>query len=176
MKKHSLLYILLIFLVIVNVFFLYNYLGNGNNRSKGPQPPGDFLVKELGFSASQLEEFRGINQKHHHRMRSISEDIRELKDALFNGLSDVTDNEFVIDSITTLIGKKEKEKDLETFNHFRHIQELCNEKQKEKFNDIVKDALRKGIREQRPPHERHDGHRPPPPLKNREGHRPQPKH
>jgi hypothetical protein len=41
-----------------------------------------------------------------------------------------------------------------TFYHFKKIQELCNEKQKVKFQGIIKDALHKSGRE---------GNRPPPP-------------
>jgi hypothetical protein len=34
-------------------------------------------------------------------------------------------------------------KDLEVFNHFRAIQKICNDLQKQKFKKIVMDALHK---------------------------------
>ncbi len=176
MKKNLPLYILLIFLIIVNGFFLYNYLGTGEkNAPNGQERPEDFLVQELGFDASQNEQFLALGEAHHQRMKGLSEDIRGLKDELFKGLSDVSLKNVNTDSIAGLIGEKEAAKDLEVYRHFNLVQELCNDEQKEKFSKIIKDALRRGARDQgpppgigpdgnRPPHpDGPDGDRPPPP-------------
>ncbi|OEK07594.1 hypothetical protein A8C32_17510 [Flavivirga aquatica] len=168
MQKNTLLYILLIFLIVVNGFFLYNYMGStSSEKGKRPPRPMDFIVKELQFDGSQLKEFRELNADHHQKMRHISHGIKRLKDALFNRLSDAVIDREVIDSITTLIGEKEIEKEKMTFYHFKSIQEICNEDQKEEFKKIINDALHKAGREQRgqrPPHpERPKGHRPPQP-------------
>ncbi len=175
MNKNLPLYILLVFLIIVNSFFLYNYLGNTNKEdSKGPKRPGEFLVKELGFNESQQKQFRELGKRHHQNMRGLSEEIRGFKDDLFKGLSDTSLKDANIDSISSLIGEKEKAKNLEVFRHFKQVQELCNDKQKEKFSEIIKDGLRKGARDQGPPRRgrsdenkprpnTHQGNRPPPP-------------
>ena len=176
MKKNNLLlYILLIFLIIVNAFFLYNYLGNGE-KEDAPEPkrPGNFLAKELGFDELQKEQFRALGKEHHQNMRGLSEGIRALKDDLFKGLSDASLKNVNIDSIAALIGEKEKAKDLEVFRHFRSVQELCNDKQKEKFSNIINDALRKGDGNQRPPSREGAGRQRPPHLGERDGNRPPP--
>ncbi|TGV02685.1 Spy/CpxP family protein refolding chaperone [Flavivirga rizhaonensis] len=169
MKKNVLLYVLLVFLIVVNGLFLFNYLGNSDDtenkdRSKGPI---SFIVKELDFNDEQMLQLEKINRKHHHRMMRIGDDIKQLKDALFNKLSDVSFNENSIDSITTLIGKRVKEQDIEAFYHFKDIQELCNDQQKEKFKSIINDALHKRGRKEQRPH-----------LRNGEGERrlPPPRH
>jgi hypothetical protein len=74
-------------------------------------------------------------------MRTISDDLKELKEGLFDNISNMSISETKIDSIATLIGNNEKEKDLEVFNHFRNIQSICNEKQKKYFDEIMRDAL-----------------------------------
>lgn len=167
MKKNLLLYVLLVFLIVVNGFFLFNYLGTSDkteNRNR-PKGPANFIVKELNFNDEQMLQFERVNRKHHHEMRRISDDIKQLKDALFNKISEVSINENAIDSITTLIGEKVKEKDIEAFYHFKSIQELCNDEQKEKFKRIINDALHKqGRKDNRPPLRNGDGeHRRPPP-------------
>ncbi len=165
MKKNIPLYILLFFLIIVNGFFLYNSLGNPNTKKEnGRKNSMSFVIQQLEFDDSQLQKMKNINKQHHHKMRQIGDDVKELKDALFNRLSDTSVNNATIDSITSLIGQKEKEKEIEAFYHFKKIQEICNDKQKEKFKNIINDALRKGgERDQRPPHfERRDGDEPPP--------------
>ncbi|WP_188466766.1 hypothetical protein [Bizionia arctica] len=165
MKKNTILYILLAFLIVFNGFFLFYFLGNTNDTvERGGGDPMSFVMKQLNFNALQLEEMEGVNKKHHQKMMRINDDLKELKDALFNNLSDVIIDNKTVDSIATLIGKKQKAKEIEAFSHFRSIQELCDDKQKQKFEEIIKDALRRGDSENRPPQGKGpDGHRPPPP-------------
>lgn len=177
MKKNLPLYILLIFLIVVNAFFLYNYLGKGETvqELKERQPPGIFLVKTLGFDDAQKEQFRKLTHEHRREMRGITDEIRVLKDVLFSGLSNATLDNFNTDSIAALIGEKEAAKDIEVLRHFKEVQELCNTEQKEKFSEIIQNALRHGGREEGPPRrgrpdgdrrtrdENRDGNRPPPP-------------
>ena len=146
MKKNLPLYILLIFLIIVNGFFLFNYLGRPNFEKDNPsKDPASFLTAQLGFSELQIKEIELINKKQHQNMMAINNDVRRLKDELFSKLSSETINDQVVDSITTLIGLKQKEMDKMAFYHFRSIQEVCNDTQKEKFKKIIKDALHRGV-------------------------------
>ncbi|MBC3847154.1 hypothetical protein H8K90_12230 [Winogradskyella echinorum] len=164
MKKNTFLYILLVFLIVVNGFFLINYIGkNNDSRPEESQREKDFIVRELGFNDTQLERFYVKSAGHHPTMMRLSNDIKELKDKLFNKLSDDEINESTIDSITALICDKETEKEKEIFYHFKMIRDIANDKQKEKFNSILMDALRRGDRGNRPrPPMRGEGHRPPP--------------
>ena len=164
MKKNIFLYILIGFLIIVNGFFLFNYMGKSNdNKPQDPQRNRDFIVKELGFNKTQLEQFREHSEDHHETMMQLSEEIRNLKDNLFDKLTDDSMNDATLDSISSLICEIEKQKDKEVFTHFKMIQDLCNDKQKEKFKIILKDALRQGDQGNRPPPRREgEGHRPPP--------------
>ena len=166
MKKNIILYVLLIFLIVVNGFFLLNYLKGGTDNKKiEPQRNRDFIVNELNFDEMQLEQFNAKSEDHHETMKLLSDEIKELKDDLFETLFNNKVNETTIDSLSSLICEKEKEKEKEIFYHFRAIQEIANDKQKEKFKLILKDALRRG----------EQGNRPPPPN-DRNGHRPLPKH
>lgn len=142
MKKNLLLYILLAFLILVNGFFLFHFF-KGPPHGK-PGRGGDlahFLAKELQFNESQMQQLRALNKGHHQEIQLLLGEIRTLKDALFNNLSEKEYSKSAIDSITSLIGEREKEKDLRTFYHFKAIQDMCDASQKEKFQHIVKDAL-----------------------------------
>ncbi len=135
-----------------------------DNRENRPQDLLSFIAKELNFDATQLEKMEAINNGHHQNMKRISDDLRGLKDDLFKELSNTDLQNETVDSLTTLIGNKQKERETEVFYHFRSIQDICNEKQSEKFEVIIKDALRKGDNNgpegQRPPPP--NGHGPPP--------------
>ncbi|SDR95503.1 hypothetical protein [Winogradskyella sediminis] len=164
MKKNAILYILLVFLIVVNGFFLYNYMGlSRNDRPKGQQRDKDFIVKELNFNAAQLEEFNEKNKGHHQTIKNLSDEVKVLKDYLFSMLSNDSINPKIIDSITSLVCEKETAKEKETFYHFKMIHNISNEKQKEKFKSILFDALRQGDNANRPlPPNMTEGHRPPP--------------
>lgn len=146
MKRGLPLYILLAFLIVVNGFFLYNYLVEGEKeaQTKERKPPAVFLIDQLSFDETQKEAFRALNHEHRQAMRNMSDEIRALKDELFLGLSEASLSDRNTDSIATLIGNLEKRKDLEVLHHFKEVQGLCNAEQKEKFSKIIKDALRRG--------------------------------
>ena len=152
MKKNLPLYIMLVFLIVVNGFFMYRCMGDTpNKKPRKQQKTSDFIIEELGFSYEQLEQFKVSNQDHNTVMRQLSEDIRDLKDELFNKLSNKSVDEKLIDSLTSLLGKKEKEKRTNVFYHFKEIQNICDSKQKEKFEKIIKEALHDGGKNNSPP-------------------------
>jgi len=162
MKKNTLLYILLFFLIAVNGFFLFNHLG-GPRGLKQTKDPMFFVFKQLDFNEEQLAEVKTLNVKHEKDLNKINDRLRQLKDQLFSNLHKNQLDARLIDSITALIGENEKERDKVVFYHFKSIQELCDEKQKEKFKAIIKDAIRQGSPNgQQPPHPREQSvHRPP---------------
>ena len=165
MKKNLLLYILLGFLIIVNGFFLFQQFKPSDQNSKHGHKPLDFIVKELQFDATQERAFEKLNTEHRRKLRSILDEQKISKDALFDKLFDETVSPSVIDSITTLIAKKEKLRDLETFSFFKAISDLCNQNQKERLKSIIKDALhqQRPPRHKMPPVRAGDENRPPPP-------------
>ncbi|MBT3587461.1 MAG: hypothetical protein HN507_02305, partial [Flavobacteriaceae bacterium] len=130
-------------LIIANGFFLYDYLGKPDRN--GPRNnPEQFIVKELNFNTNQMQEFKGLGKNHRERMRRLDQEQKQLKNQLFSKISEKNINPLEIERISSLIGENNKNKDLEVFNHFRAIQEICNAPQKQKFKKIVMDALHKG--------------------------------
>ena len=143
MKKNVVLYVLIAFLICVNGFYLYKDLKKPNAKGH-PNNPVEFIVKELNFNDAQLKQFQEMRIDHQKRMMKMDKDERQLKESLFGKISSETIDQREVDSIATLIGENRKSKDLEIFNHFRTIEELCNDKQKQKFKRIIMDALHKG--------------------------------
>jgi len=164
MKKNVPLYILLIFLIIVNVFFLFNYLGKPDHDRPGGKQDG-FIVRELKFDDVQKQKFEVLKTEHFVTIEEFLDDEKKLKDDLFDRISNETISKTQIDSITSRIGKIVKARELETFYHFRAIQNICDDEQKEKLARIVKQAIgRKGPNNpnQSPPDRRRKGEGPPP--------------
>lgn len=146
MKKNTILYVLIIILIIANGFFLYNYLGHDNKKRDRQKDRTSFIVKKLGFEGEQIDSFKNFKDIHREKMGVLSDDIRMLKDDLFDKLSEDEVSESYIDSLTGLIAEKEKAKDKEVFAYFKKVRDLCRGEQKEKFDKILKDALHRGDR------------------------------
>lgn len=138
MKKNTILYILLMVLIIMNGFFLVNYIGRPEH--KGPKESGSFITNELNFNENQLQQFNTLEENHHNTMKAIGDDEKLLKDELFEEITATTVNESSIDSLLHLISEKEKLKEKEMFGRLRSIYELCDEQQKEHFSEIIKRA------------------------------------
>ncbi|WP_353779491.1 Spy/CpxP family protein refolding chaperone [Winogradskyella sp. 3972H.M.0a.05] len=155
--KNRILYILLGFLIIANGFFLYQFFDKPKKRGQKPEL---FMVKELGFSEKQMQDFRVMSDLHFDQMQHIAHQIRRHKDELFSKIGNDSIDERDIDSLTKIIGDLEKEKDAKLFHHLRKVRALCNDEQKAKFETIMKDALRRGARGPRGPGPK--GDRPPP--------------
>ncbi len=142
MKKNTVLYILLIFLIAVNAFFIVQQFKQPSKKMR--KSPKEFISKRLQFDEEQINQFNELEKQHRERMRAISHETKELKDALFDKINDVGIADREIDSITSLIGALEKQKDIEVFNHFRNISSFCTDEQKIQLVEILKKARRRG--------------------------------
>lgn len=171
MKKHTILYILLFFLIVVNGFFIYNSLeGTGKTEQFRPKKPRAFISEELDFSEAQSKAFKANSKGHHETIMRLQDDINELKNQLFEGVSNDDFSEQQANLIIDLLNKKQREKDQETYRHFKMISDLCTPDQKKKLSKIIQHALRGGANNRPPPRggnpPRHDrrppmGERPP---------------
>lgn len=148
MKKQTILYMLLVFLLISNGFFLWHYLGKHDRR--GGHKPESFITKKLNFDDKQMQEFKLLRDLHFDKIKSFSKEIRSLKKELFSKISDESINPAYLDSITSLIALQEKAKDVEVFNHLQKVRTLCNEEQTERFVKILNDAMERHGRRGRP--------------------------
>ncbi|NAS11661.1 Spy/CpxP family protein refolding chaperone [Poritiphilus flavus] len=158
MKKNLLLTVLLVFLIAMNAVLLFLLFNKSDNKQG---PPHEFVVRQLNFSDEQTEQYHLLEQRFRERMRPVHHRTRELKDALFNSVTDENTSQVIVDSLTTLIGNLEKARDTEVFNHFRAIYDLCDSEQKQRFQKLIGNVMqRRGPGGPPPPEGRH--HPPPP--------------
>ena len=160
MKKNTLLYVLLVVLIAANGYFLYHQFGGkgkrGHDSERMRQGPVHFIADRLEFSDAQKQQLEEMNVTHKEKIKSISSEIRQLKDELFNNVSQEIVEQKRIDSILDEISIRERAKDTEVYFHLRGIRGICDDAQKEKFERIMKDVVHKrGERGRKgPPHGR----------------------
>lgn len=145
MKKHTILYTLIIVLVIANGYFLFNQFGDKGKRGHRGERKGpiEFIVKKLDFNESQVAQLEKINIVHKEKFEKISKETRALKSQLFNAVFTNDLNKRQLDSLLFQLGDKAMDRDAELFYHFKAIKEICDDTQIEKFEKMLKEVLRK---------------------------------
>ncbi len=143
MEKSKFLMIVIIFLLILNigtlVFFFFNPGGRPSGHHRGKGGPASFIIQELGFDEKQQAAFNDLKKEHQSQMKTMMDSMnlqRELlPDLIVNG------NRSKADSVSTAIGKHQKQIEVYTYEHFVKVYALCNGDQKEKFKNIIGDIL-----------------------------------
>lgn len=124
-------------LLIINLaligFMLTRVKQIGNNRPN----PREVVINKLGFDDEQTAAFEEVIKSHREVMNGKEHEARQLKVQLNNLL--MTEDTAKADSIATVIAAKHKEIQLEFFNHFLKIKEICKPEQMEKYNAFVDD-------------------------------------
>ena len=105
-----------------------------------PRELNRFLVHELKLTASQQQQFDVLFNEHLQKIEAIKIRGRELHYLLFDDLAISNENN-KSDSLINLIGENRKMDEKELFQHLSKVRALCNEKQKDNFDRIIKGAL-----------------------------------
>jgi hypothetical protein len=155
-SRNKVFYLLMIVLVTLNLItigFLWMYKFKEHPQIQQPPPPPAgkiMLEQELRFSKEQAEKFDKLRIEHSTSARKIVDDIAMLKENLFETIKENGGDDSKATKIADEIGNKQKELDLITYNHFKDIRNLCDERQRERFDLILKD-ISKMIGPQNPP-------------------------
>lgn len=141
------LFWIIIILILINVGLITSiWVTNGNHH---PPPPrgfdggnphnkDNFLIHELELNKDQAEKFMQLKEDQKKYTDNILEHIRILKDSLFDGGIDSTS----AINIAAKIGNLQMKIELQTYRHFRSVDSILNNEQKEKFNEMKHGMLR----------------------------------
>jgi protein CpxP len=139
MASKKIFTILVVLLLIANiatiaVFWL---------KKEGSQPPikggpAKFIIKELGFTKSQQEQFITLAHEHQDQIRPIREELRTAKDNFFSllGQPDLNDSSKL--AAAKIVSLYTEQIDLITLDHFAKVRAICTATQKKKFDSIIK--------------------------------------
>lgn len=139
-------------LVLLNVFLLGTIWFT---HDKPPHPDRQevrkFVERELQFTEEQVKQYDVLIKEHQQEMRSIHQQMRPLKNELFQMIA------FPEDSLKTKIVSEQIAKlviqqDLATLKHFRKVRNtICTDKQKSLLDSLLSEILAKIGRQGGPP-------------------------
>lgn len=141
MKQTKTLNIVVIILIVINVLLVSQMWMQGSGI-KNRNTARLALEEELEFTASQKDAFKSLREKHFQNVQSLHRQSRNKRrelHRLWKGGGEEKAKE-----VSSEIGKINGQLELATFQHFQKVRELCTDIQKEKFDKIIDQVLRRG--------------------------------
>lgn len=135
--------ILIISVLLVSNLALVAFMVFGKRSGgKSPKSRGEafsnYFKKELNFSEEQAAKFQQLMTAHFEKLKPIMGEIRIAKDSMFRLMRQpVIPPDSIIENAAENIAQKQKFQELQSFNHFRQVRELCTDEQKSKFDSLI---------------------------------------
>ena len=103
----------------------------------------EMLQDEVGFNEEQTAKYKELKNKQREKIKPMYDNMRKAKDSLFRLLSYPDTPDSVLNKAAGVIAQRQKELDIETFNHFRRVRALCTPEQLPQYDSSVIRLLRK---------------------------------
>ena len=146
--KSKLLLIIIGILLVANLLLLSFFLINKPAQKKGMK--GDkhemvasFLEQQIGFSKLQLQQYDSLSARHHVKMKTVFDEMRDSKKKGFKQLTTDHFSDSAIVAAANLSAEKQKQIEIEMFKHFKDIRDLCTPMQQPKFDSLFYNMLSK---------------------------------
>lgn len=139
---------MLVFFVVLNKPTQKNSWGRDQSGMSG------MLQKEVGFTKEQLNTYQSLRKEQFDKVHTLFDELRKTKTDFYNLIytSQVSDSS--VNRAADLIAEKQKILDLQMFNHFKMVRNICTTDQLQKFDTTIKKVLIRMTG--KPGKERHD--------------------
>jgi protein CpxP len=145
-KKYKALISIIIFLLITNFAMLLFFIildKPADKRSKERIENGmsNSLKQDVGFSNDQLDQYQALRTLQRKNVKPLFDKVRKSKIDFYEllYLQNVSDSTLAVDADS--IAQTQKELDLQMFNHFKKIRNICTSDQLQKFDSTIKKVI-----------------------------------
>ena len=135
--------VILISLNIVSIgFFIFKEMKPHNEpllfpKNEAYKDVSGLLKKELNLTNKQVARFDEIRKRNFEKQAVFKEIIRDDKDAMNEEMFNKNTNETKIKLLATKISENEYQMELLRFEQAKELKAVCNDKQLDKFQDLV---------------------------------------
>lgn len=144
--KYKALISIIIFLLITNFAMLLFFIildKPADKRSKERNENGMFssLQHDVGFSNDQLDQYQALRTLQRKNVKPLFDKVRKSKIDFYGLLyvQNVSDSALAVDADS--IAQTQKELDLQMFNHFKKVRNICTPDQLQKFDSTIKKVI-----------------------------------
>ncbi|MBO9592353.1 MAG: hypothetical protein J7599_05535 [Niabella sp.] len=144
-RNRTLIFIIALLLITNLALLAYTFISSKKHPSdKEREGFTGALKHEVGFSDSQLEQFKQLKEKHWTSAKIDMEQIRKIKQRLF----DLTKQPVVADStiarLADSIAILQKGAEIKAFHHFKATRAICTPEQQPKYDSLMTKIIRQG--------------------------------
>jgi periplasmic protein CpxP/Spy len=145
-KKNKSLISIIIFLLITNLAMLIFFLvmnGQGQRNGHGHDQNGisGLLQKEVGFTKEQLDTYQSLRKGHLDKVHTLFDDLRKAKTDFYDLIYTSQVSDSAVNRAAGVIAEKQKTLDLQMFNHFILVRNICTPGQLPKFDTTIKKVI-----------------------------------
>ena len=112
-----------------------------NSHGRDQNGMSGMLQKEVGFTKEQLDTYQSLRKEQLDKIHPLFDDLRKAKTDFYNLIytSQVSDSS--VNKAADVIAEKQKTLDLQMFNHFKMIRNICTPDQLQKFDTTLKKVI-----------------------------------
>jgi len=142
--QNKFLVLLVAILLVANLcLMLYFFVFKDRHEPERSRPVSDYMQRELGLNPEQTEKFKQLRDEHRAAVKPVVDDMKRLKDSLYNLLQDPQANDSSARAIAEQIGDKQEEWEILIFHHFEKVRAICDSSQLPKLDTMVHKLINK---------------------------------
>lgn len=154
MKRQTIYILCIAVLLLLNIgLTLLLLTGRKPGLPGGPrQDAAAYIIRELNLDASQQQQFEKLREEHRQHTRPLHDSLMATRDRLYSSASYA--DTALARTYAAAMGDLHARLDWYTYDHFRQVKALCNDQQQQRFDNIIREALKMMAPGKRPPEDR----------------------
>jgi protein CpxP len=139
LSRNKILVSIIAILLITNLVMLITFFRVCKPNPAETKKPGftEKLKNDVGFTPEQIAVFEPKKKVFWKRMRERFDEIKKTKETFYHQMYDPAIPDSTLESYADVIGKQQKELDLQVIRHFRDIRKMCTPEQLPKFDSLL---------------------------------------
>jgi len=144
--KNKALVSIIIFLLITNItmlvfFLVLNKPPQKEVRTHDQNGMSGLLQKEVGFSKDQVDTYQSLRKDQMDTVHVLFDELRKSKMDFYNLIYSSQVSDSSLNKAADKIADRQKALDLQMFNHFKKVRNICTPDQLQKFDSTLKKVL-----------------------------------
>ncbi len=144
-SKNKVLIVLVGILLLSNIIMLSYWMFRPKKADAPKGPRGmmhNFLKSEIHFSDEQLKTFDSLRNAHFESMKPHFKEMNLAKENIYRQVTLNRDSS-TIDSLASVVGKKQAFIEVAFYHHFGRVRNLCTEEQRPVFDSLFTPFMKK---------------------------------
>ncbi|MGN6534032.1 MAG: Spy/CpxP family protein refolding chaperone [Ginsengibacter sp.] len=137
---------IIIFLLITNIAMLVFFILLSkpvDRRQRNRETNGMYtsLQNEVGFSKDQLDKYQLLRKEQMDKVKPLFNEVRNAKKDFYGLIYSSNVPDSLINADADSIAKKQKTLDLQMYDYFKNIRNICTLQQTQKFDSVIKKVV-----------------------------------